>query len=106
MVKRQSSSGKDVSGAAGRQCILSGRNEEARQFSEQAIRLGKAADLPEAPALWMANAALREAEIGNAERARTLAADAIAMSTGDDVSARADLPAAATVSGPSRLRRG
>jgi tetratricopeptide (TPR) repeat protein len=59
-----------------------GRLGKAREFSRQAVESAKRAELKETAALWQMNAALREAEFGNAEQARqeTRAGRAIADS--------------------------
>jgi len=41
-----------------------GRMSKARDFSRRAVDSAKRADAKEAAALWLANAALREAELG------------------------------------------
>ena len=57
----------------------------ARQFSQRAVESAKQAKAQEAAALWLANAALREAEFGNLVLARKKAIEAWALSTGRDV---------------------
>jgi len=63
-----------------------GRMTKARDFSS-AVR----ADSKEAAAFWRVNAALREAELGNAALARQDVATALALSSGRDVKAVAAL---------------
>ncbi|MGA2373493.1 MAG: protein kinase domain-containing protein [Candidatus Korobacteraceae bacterium] len=62
-----------------------GRFDRARSFTKRAAQSAKNADAPETAAEWKANAALREAEVGNTVQARAIAADAMAMSGGRDV---------------------
>jgi tetratricopeptide (TPR) repeat protein len=47
-----------------------GRNQEAREFSRQAVASAAQNDLKETAALWQLNTALREAEFDNSDRAR------------------------------------
>ena len=68
-----------------------GRFHKARELSHDAAELAKRASAPEAAAGWVVEAALREAEIGNADRAREGAAAALALSTGRDVTLSAAL---------------
>jgi len=79
-----------------------GRLSKAREFSQRAIDSAEHADAPESAALWQANAALREAEFGNAEQARDQIARALKLNSGRDVEilaaltkARAEDPAGA-----------
>ncbi len=62
-----------------------GRFGRARNLSQRAAQSAKNADAPEMAAGWKANAALYEAEVGNQVQARTIAADALQMSSGRDV---------------------
>ncbi len=62
-----------------------GRFERARDFTQRAAQAARQADAPEAAAGWKANAALREAEVGNLIQARSICTDALAMSNGRDV---------------------
>ena len=62
-----------------------GRLDRARSLTQRAAQSAKTADAPETAAGWKANAALREAEVGNLIQARAIAADAMAMSGGRDV---------------------
>jgi serine/threonine protein kinase/Tfp pilus assembly protein PilF/TolB-like protein len=68
-----------------------GRFHKARELSQEAAELANHANAPEAAAGWIVEAALREAEIGNADRARQGAAAALALSTGRDVTLSAAL---------------
>ena len=62
-----------------------GRMSKARQYSQRAVESAVRADSKETAALWQANAALREAEIGNDAVARQGVTAALALSTGRDV---------------------
>lgn len=62
-----------------------GRLKKARDFSERAVESARRADANETAALWRANAALREAEFGNASEARREALAALTMMPGRDV---------------------
>ena len=62
-----------------------GRMSKARDFSRRAVDSAKRADSKEAAALWQANAALREAELGNAAAAKQGAVTALALSEGREV---------------------
>ena len=62
-----------------------GRLAKAREYSRRAVDSAKNADSKEAAALWQANAALREAEFGNAALARQGATAAFALTPGKDV---------------------
>jgi eukaryotic-like serine/threonine-protein kinase len=62
-----------------------GRLARARDFSRRAVDAAVRADSKEAAALWQVNAALREAEFGNAAMARQDVAAALALSPGRDV---------------------
>jgi serine/threonine protein kinase/Flp pilus assembly protein TadD len=68
-----------------------GRITKARQFSEEAVQSARHAEAPENAAESRANEALREAEIGNAARARQMATSALELSSGKDVTVRAAL---------------
>ena len=68
-----------------------GRLARARRFSEEAVQSASHSEAPERAAEWRANEALREAEVGNADRARQLAAEALALSGGQDVRVRSAL---------------
>ena len=62
-----------------------GRMSKARDFSRRAVDSAVRADSKEAAAYWEVNAALREAELGNAALARQGVAAALALSPGRDV---------------------
>jgi len=62
-----------------------GRMNKARDLSRRAVDLAVRADFNEAAAFWQVNAALREAELGNAALAKQAVAAALALSTGRDV---------------------
>ena len=62
-----------------------GRLGKAREFSRRASDSALRDDSKETAALWQANAALREAEFGNAEPAQRAAEAAIAVAPGRDV---------------------
>jgi len=62
-----------------------GRLEKARGFSQRAVESARRFDAKESAALWQANAALREAELGNASFARQGAMAALALLPGRDV---------------------
>ena len=70
-----------------------GRMESARGFSQQAAQAAKTADAPERAAMWKANEALREAEVGDREQARKMATEALTLSAGADI----DIPVALTL---------
>ena len=52
-----------------------GRFDRARSLTKRAAQSAKNADMAETAAGWMANAALREAEVGNKVQARAIAAE-------------------------------
>jgi eukaryotic-like serine/threonine-protein kinase len=62
-----------------------GRLTQAREFSRRAIDSAIRADSKETAALWQANAALREAEFGNAAAAKQDSAAALALAPGRDI---------------------
>jgi len=62
-----------------------GRMFKAREFSQRAAISAKRADSNEAAALWAANGAVREAEIGNVFWARRATTEALLASSGRDV---------------------
>src|SRR5437870_7313176 len=62
-----------------------GRLAKARDYSQRAVESAKRNDAKETAALWRANEALREAEFGNAARARQGTSDALALSAGGAV---------------------
>src|SRR5438876_804174 len=61
-----------------------GRLAKAREFSQRAIDSAKRADARETAALWQVNAAVREAEFGNASSARHDAMAALALARAGD----------------------
>jgi tetratricopeptide (TPR) repeat protein len=61
-----------------------GRLSKAREFSRRAVDSALRADSKETAALWRANAALREAELGNKALAREGVTAALALSGGYD----------------------
>ena len=62
-----------------------GRLSKARDFSRRAVDSAVRADSKETAALWQANAALREAEMGGTASARQGVTAALALSPGRDV---------------------
>jgi serine/threonine protein kinase/Tfp pilus assembly protein PilF len=68
-----------------------GRFRKARDFSQRAVASATHAGTAENAASWRAIEALREAEIGNASRARQMASDALALSNAQDVRVKAAL---------------
>jgi eukaryotic-like serine/threonine-protein kinase len=68
-----------------------GRMSKARDFSRRAAESAVRANSKEAAAVWQANAALREAELGSTALAKQGAAAALALSPGRDVTAVAAL---------------
>ena len=68
-----------------------GRMSKARDFSRRAVDSAVRADSKEAAAAWQANAALREAELGNSSTARQGVTAALALSSGRDVKVQAAL---------------
>ena len=68
-----------------------GRMSKAREFSRRAIESAIRADSKETAALWQVNAALREAELGNAASAKEGVTGALALSSGRDVQTEAAL---------------
>jgi eukaryotic-like serine/threonine-protein kinase len=68
-----------------------GRLSKARELSRRAVESAMRADSKESAALWQANAALREAELGNSAAARQGAAAALELSSGRDVKVMAAL---------------
>jgi tetratricopeptide (TPR) repeat protein len=64
---------------------FSGHLGKAREFSRRAIESARRSDEKEAAAEWQMNAALREAEFGNAAQARKEAASALALASTRDV---------------------
>jgi DNA-binding winged helix-turn-helix (wHTH) protein len=68
-----------------------GQLGKARNLSRQAVDSALRSDLEETAALWMLNAALREAEFGNLEHARQLVKAGLAISSTRDVQTLAAL---------------
>jgi eukaryotic-like serine/threonine-protein kinase len=69
-----------------------GKLGKARELSRQAVESAHRSDEKEPAALWQANAAIREALLGNAEAARQNAAAAVALAPGSrDAEAQAAL---------------
>jgi tetratricopeptide (TPR) repeat protein/predicted Ser/Thr protein kinase len=68
-----------------------GRLEKARELSRQAVRSAVRGDQKETAAIWQMNAALREAEFGNTDRARDGIKNGLALSSGRDVQTLAAL---------------
>jgi serine/threonine protein kinase/tetratricopeptide (TPR) repeat protein len=62
-----------------------GRLGKARELTRRAMDSAKSNGAPETAAIWAVNGALREAELGNASRAREISAEAIALKGGRDV---------------------
>ena len=73
-----------------------GRLAGAREKSQRAVDLAGHADAKETAAEWQMNSALREAEFGNAERARQETAAALATAATQDVQTLAALALART----------
>ena len=68
-----------------------GRMSKAREFSRRAVDSAVRADSKETAAMWLVNAALREAELGNTVAARQGVAAALTLSPGRDVKMQAAL---------------
>jgi len=68
-----------------------GRRSKARDFSRRAVDSAVRADSRESAALWQANAALREAELGDTASAKQGVTAALALSPGRDVKVAAAL---------------
>ncbi len=68
-----------------------GRLTKARDFSRRAVDSAIRADSKETAALWQVNAALREAEFGNAAAAKKGVSAALALAPGRDVKVLATL---------------
>jgi serine/threonine protein kinase len=62
-----------------------GRMSKAREFSRRAVDSAIRAESKETAALWLANAALREAEVGNIAAAKQGVTAALALSPGQQV---------------------
>ncbi len=65
----------------------SGRIATAREFTQRAVESASRAGTPQAAAQWRAGEALREAMIGNADRARKKGEEALRLSSGQQVTA-------------------
>jgi serine/threonine protein kinase/tetratricopeptide (TPR) repeat protein len=57
-----------------------GRLAKAHEFTQRAVDSARRNDATETAALWQVNGALRQAEFGNAVKARKVAADSLALS--------------------------
>jgi serine/threonine protein kinase/Flp pilus assembly protein TadD len=66
-----------------------GRFNQGRELSLRAVESARRAGSLETAAIWLANEALREAEIGNTARARQAAADSLTLSAGPETEVRA-----------------
>lgn len=62
-----------------------GRLSKAQEYAQRAVETSRHSDSSESAATWLAAAALREAEMANSARAKTLAEEALAASKGRDV---------------------
>lgn len=62
----------------------SGRLVQARQFSRQAVESAQRSELYEVAAIWQMNAAVREAEFGNAQQARAAVEGGLKLATTRD----------------------
>jgi tetratricopeptide (TPR) repeat protein len=84
-----------------------GRLHRARELSRQAAESATRADAKEAAAGWLVNAALREAEYGNAAEASKEVAEALRLAAGRDVKgvAALGLARAGNVAGAEKLLR-
>ena len=82
-----------------------GRLKSAREYSQRAIQAATRTQANEAAAGWMANSALREAELGDASIARKQISEALRLSRGRDVLvvAALTLARAGDVAGAHRL---
>jgi serine/threonine protein kinase/tetratricopeptide (TPR) repeat protein len=70
---------------------FAGRLEKARELSRQAADVAKRNDQKETAALWLLNAALREAEVGNTAQARQQATSTLALASTRDLQVLAAL---------------
>jgi Tfp pilus assembly protein PilF len=84
-----------------------GHLRRARDLSRQAVESASRADAKEAAASWLVNAALREAEYGNAAEASKEVAEALRLAAGRDVKgvAALGLARAGNVAGAEKLLR-
>src|SRR6202521_750855 len=80
-----------------------GHLEKAREFSRRAVELAEHGGSKETAALWQVNAALREAEFGNAGAAKQGVTAALALAPGHDIKILAAL-ALARISEGSRAK--
>jgi tetratricopeptide (TPR) repeat protein len=81
----------------------SGQIEKARELSRRAVASAEQAGEKETAAGYQAESAMREALLGDSAEARTLAADALVLSTSRDVEARAAFALAVTGGPADRL---
>ncbi len=68
-----------------------GRLEKARELSRRAVDVAKRNDQKETAALWLLDAALREAEVGNTAQARQQATSALTLASTSDLQVLAAL---------------
>ena len=68
-----------------------GRLNQSRELAARAVESAKHSDAKEAAALWQVTEALREAELGNAAKARQASAEALALSSERDTATLAAL---------------
>ena len=68
-----------------------GRLAKAHEFTQRAVESARRNDAKETAALWQVNGALRQAEFGNATKAREAAADALALSATKEIEVLAAL---------------
>jgi len=68
-----------------------GRLAKAHEFTKRAVESARRNDAKETAALWQVNGALRQAEFGNATKAREAAADALALSATKEIEVLAAL---------------
>jgi serine/threonine protein kinase/tetratricopeptide (TPR) repeat protein len=83
---------------------FSGRLRKARSLSRSAVESAKRADENETAAGWQMNAALREAEFGNAEQTRVETASALSLASTRDVQILAALAQARTGNSANALK--
>jgi eukaryotic-like serine/threonine-protein kinase len=81
-----------------------GRLGKARELSRRAVEVARTNSQNETAAVWLLNSALREAEFGNPEQARSQAASALALAPTRDSQTLAAL-ALARAGDPSQARR-
>jgi eukaryotic-like serine/threonine-protein kinase len=63
---------------------FAGQLSKARELSRQAVESAQRNDLKEVAAIWQMNAAVREAEFGNARQARTAVEESLKLATTKD----------------------